>query len=497
MKTLPNIYHSFAKLGEEFVCVNNPENFPNCQLIYLNEELANFLGFDSNWLKTPAGNNFLLGKAPAHTNAVSMVYAGHQFGQFVPTLGDGRAHLIGEVSGADGRLYDIHLKGSGQTHYSRRGDGKAALAPMLREVLIGECLNAIQIPSSRALAVFTTGEIVYRERALPGAILVRTATSHIRIGTFEYFASRNNLPAINKLIDYSLQRFYPHAQGTNSALLLLAEVVSAQAKLIANWMANGFIHGVLNTDNINIAGISFDFGPCAFMDYFNPAQVYSSIDINGRYAYNQQPQITLWNLQRLAECLLPLINPNPKQAIDEAIEVLDSFNQKYKHYFYTQMRNKLGIINSFDNEQILIDELFNLMSTAKEDDNLGADFITTFSTIEQANKQKVNQNPPAVFLELFNQNINIYDKAKIWWNNYQKILIKYNPTTYKSQKLINPLIIARNHLVQSAIETAEEKFDFSEFNKLLTAVRQPYIFNQEFISPPKVDQIVKQTFCGT
>lgn len=497
MSKPPEINQTYTNLGEEFVIANSTTDFPNCQIVYLNEELANFLGFDIDWLKTTEGNKFLLGKS---TNTVSMAYAGHQFGQFVPVLGDGRAHLLGEIVGKDSQLYDIQLKGSGQTAFSRRGDGKAVLAPMLKEVLIGECLHALHIPCSRALAVFTTGEMINRERQLPGAILVRVARSHIRVGTFEYFACRENISALEKLIDYSLKRLYPQVQQVNrknSALLLLESVVKAQAKLIANWMLYGFIHGVMNTDNVNISGESFDFGPCAFMDYFNPVQVYSSIDINGRYAYNQQAEITLWNLQRLAECLLPLINSEVKTAIAQALEVLNSFKQQYEDYFYMGMRKKLNIKNTFHDEENFIAILFSLMSSAKTNDTFGADFTTTFWTIAQTHNN-INHNSSENFLQLFSNDIIVSDKAKKWWADYQHILSNYgNVQNFEVEKAINPLIIARNHLVQRAIDMAQDNFDFSEFNKLLPALRQPNIYHHDFILPPKRSEMVLQTFCGT
>src|SRR5580704_458897 len=352
---------------------------PAPELLVLNEELAAELGVDPAALRDPAGVALLAGQAPDGVPTVAQAYAGHQFGMYSPRLGDGRALLLGELIDTRGQRRDLHLKGSGRTPFARGGDGKAAVGPMLREYLMGEAMHALGIPTTRALAVVATGEQIVRDAMLPGAVLVRVAASHLRIGTFQYAAAHGDPTLVRRLADHAIARHYPSAvEADNPCLAFFAGVVDAQASLVARWMLVGFIHGVMNTDNMTISGETIDFGPCAFMDAFDPATVFSSIDHNGRYAYGNQPQIALWNLARLAEALLPLLDVETDAAIAAATDVLESFADRYQEYWGDGMRAKLGLGDAQDGDGELTDDLLALLHAHK------ADFTSCFRALSSS-----------------------------------------------------------------------------------------------------------------
>src|SRR5215467_10853460 len=342
--------NSYSALPENFFARVAPTPVAAPRLIKLNRELALQLGLDPEQLATPEGAEILSGKRlPEGAEPIAMAYAGHQFGHFVPQLGDGRAILLGEVLDRNGRRRDIQLKGSGPTPFSRRGDGRAALGPVLREYIVSEAMAALDIPTTRSLAAVTTGEPVFRETALPGAVLARVASSHIRVGTFQFFAARGDAEALRLLADHVIARHYPHLAGTERPYhALLDAVIARQAELVARWLHIGFIHGVMNTDNTSISGETIDYGPCAFMDHYDPAQVFSSIDEMGRYAYTNQPRIALWNLTRLAECLLPLFSDDQETAIAQAQDLLGAFGEQFNTAYQAGLRAKIGLFTARD-----------------------------------------------------------------------------------------------------------------------------------------------------
>src|SRR5246127_3357694 len=372
------------------------------RLIKLNRPLAIHLGLDPDLLETPEGAEILAGKTvPPGADPIAMAYAGHQFGQFVPQLGDGRAILLGEVIDRDGVRRDIQLKGSGPTPFSRRGDGRAALGPVLREYIVSEAMAALGIPTTRSLAAVITGENVIRETVLPGAVLTRVASSHIRVGTFQFFAVRRDTDAIRRLADHVITRHYPdllHAERPYHALL--AGVVARQAELIARWLLVGFIHGVMNTDNSSISGETIDYGPCAFMDHYDPGQVFSSIDEQGRYAYANQPRIALWNLTRLAECLLPLMSDDQDKGIAEAQEILGAFPEKFTAAYQAGLRAKIGLFTARDDDEALVQELLDAMAQGKADFTLTSRRLAD-AALDAADDAKVRElfNEPAAFNE--------------------------------------------------------------------------------------------------
>src|SRR5690348_3292281 len=372
--------NSYAALPANFFARVAPTPVAAPRLIKLNRRLAVQLGLDPDLLETPEGAEILSGKSlPIGADPIAMAYAGHQFGQFVPQLGDGRAILLGEVIDKDGVRRDIQLKGSGPTPFSRRGDGRAALGPVLREYIVSEAMAALGVPTTRSLAAVITGEPVMRETPLPGAVLTRVAASHIRVGTFQYFAARGDTEAIRRLADHVIARHYPHlADAERRYHALLEAVVGRQADLVARWLHVGFIHGVMNTDNTSISGETIDYGPCAFMDHYDPAQVFSSIDEMGRYAYANQPRIALWNLTRLAECLLPLFSDDQEKAIAEAQEILGAFPETFSKAYQAGLRQKVGLFTTRDGDGALIQDLLDAMAKNQ------ADFTLTFRKLGEA-----------------------------------------------------------------------------------------------------------------
>src|SRR5262245_25336678 len=394
--------NTYAALPANFFARVAPTPVASPRLIKLNRPLAQHLGLDPDVLDSPEGAEILSGKRlPDGADPIAMAYAGHQFGHFVPQLGDGRAILLGEVIDKDGVRRDIQLKGSGPTPFSRRGDGRAALGPVLREYIVSEAMFALGIPTTRSLAAVITGESVMRETVLPGAVLTRVAASHIRVGTFQYFAARRDTDAVRRLADHVIERHYPHLAGAARPYhALLEAVIARQADLVARWLLIGFIHGVMNTDNTAISGETIDYGPCAFMDHYDPTQVFSSIDEMGRYAYANQPRIALWNLTRLAECLLPLFSDDQEKAISEAQEILGGFPEKFSIAYQAGLRAKIGLFTACDGDDALVQDLLEAMALGK------ADFTLTFRRLGDAAEapaadEKVRSlfNDPAAFDE--------------------------------------------------------------------------------------------------
>lgn len=478
--------NSYARLPADFFVPVLPTKVASPCLVAFNHKLARALGLDPEQLDSPEGAEIFAGtRVPQGAEPLAAAYAGHQFGQFVPQLGDGRAILLGEVRDQTGASRDIQLKGAGLTAFSRRGDGRAALGPVLREYLVSEAMAALGIPTTRALAAVTTGETVWRDRALPGAILTRVAASHIRIGTFQFFAARGDETNLRLLADYAIARHYPAAATAPAPYLALLEgVIARQAALVAQWLLVGFVHGVMNTDNMSISGETIDYGPCAFMDNYNPATVFSSIDTAGRYAYNRQPDIALWNLCRLAECLLPLLSSDEDTSVALANTALQGFKDEFTTAHLGGLRRKLGLTTSEDGDAALAQDLLTLM--AKHD----ADFTLTFRRLCDAALD------PAAGTSLFNG-------CAAWAPQWRARLAKENTppaARYEAMRHANPAFIPRNHLVEAALEAAIEEGDFSEFKTLLKILSTPYDDQPEYTAyadPPPPSQSPYRTFCGT
>jgi uncharacterized protein YdiU (UPF0061 family) len=482
--------HSYAALSPRFYERVLPTPVDNPQLLIFNERLAEELGLKPD-IGREAATLFSGNQLPDDSNPIAMAYAGHQFGYFVPQLGDGRAILLGELRGRNGVLRDVQLKGAGLTRFSRNGDGRAALGPMLREYLIGEAMHALGIPTTRSLAVVTTGEQVFREGPVPGAVLTRVAASHIRVGTFEYFARRDDQGAVRELLDYVILRHYPAARDTEvPALAVLQTVVERQAALIADWMRVGFIHGVMNTDNMAISGETIDYGPCAFMDHYHPTTVFSSIDHVGRYSYANQPVIAQWNLARLAEALLPLIDADADKAIRLATEVVESFLERFNAQYFERLCRKIGLAAGSEDDANLITRLFATMQEA------GADFTLTFRRLALVAESPSNET---ALRELFAQPSGIDG----WLRDWRERLARDPQSAAEraaSMRRVNPAFIARNHRVEAALSAASEDGDFKPFHQLLGILQRPYDDQPEaadYEQPPQPSERVLQTFCGT
>lgn len=453
------------------------------ETIIFNNDLAQTLGLDFSNLSHQEKAALFAGNMLLRDGGYfAQAYAGHQFGHFT-MLGDGRAIVWGEHTNPDGKKFDIQFKGSGRTFYSRQADGRAALGPMLREYIISEAMHHLGIPTTRSLAVVKTGEFVLREKALPGSILTRVASSHLRIGTFEFAASQNDPHIIKSLLDYTVARHYPDIiAADNQAIALLKAVMERQADLIVHWMRVGFIHGVMNTDNMTLSGETIDYGPCAFMDSYDPKTVFSSIDRRGRYAYQNQPAIAQWNLARLAESLIPLIHSDLKRAIDMAKEVICLFSSLYQNKWLTMMRCKLGLYGHESNDAQLVEELLNWMQSNR------ADFTNTFRELSQTSKP-IGKHYDS---QSFNQ----------WYQRWQ-IRLQQNPRPFDEalamMKSVNPALIPRNHQVEQALEAAMTD-NYKPLHQLLTALEKPYHSNEQFKMyqlPPSAKERVYQTFCGT
>ena len=473
--------HSYTKLPKDFFAEQLPVKVSNPKLILLNEPLLKSLGLDKEALSREAwGNIFSGNELPEKAHPIAEAYAGHQFGHF-GILGDGRAVLLGEHVNPEGDHFDIQFKGSGQTPYSRRGDGRAALGPMLREFIISEAMFALKIPTTRSLAVVTTGESVMRDEVLPGAILTRVAKSHIRVGTFQFASTLNDINKLKALADYTIDRHYPECKSKdNPYLAFLNAVIERQALLISQWMHVGFIHGVMNTDNMSISGETIDYGPCAFMDHYHPETVFSSIDRHGRYAYANQPPIAQWNLARFAETLIPLIDHNTDKSIELASQSVNNFSDQFQKAWLRGMREKLGLFNEGANDIELINELLVLMQRNK------ADYTLTFRHLSSDAILK-----DAIFKDA---------SFKVWYKNWIHCIQKQKEGegTLKLMMLKhNPAVIPRNYLVEKALSLAEVDQDYRFLNNFIAALLKPYEDSKVFGEPPLEEDKSYQTFCGT
>src|ERR1700674_3223341 len=459
---------------------------------FQNSYVALQLGLDPDRLESPEGAEILAGKrVPDGADPIAMAYAGHQFGHFVPQLGDGRAILLGEVIDADGVRRDIQLKGSGPTPFSRRGDGRAALGPVLREYIVSEAMATLGIPTTRSLAAVVTGESVMRETPLPGAVLTRVASSHIRVGTFQYFAARGDTQGVRRLADHVIARHYPQAANADRPYHALLEgVIARQAQLIARWLLVGFIHGVMNTDNCSISGETIDYGPCAFMDQYDPAAVFSSIDEQRRYAYANQPRIALWNLTRLAECLLPLFSDDQDNAVEQAQTILGEFAEKFTPAYQAGLRQKTGLLTERDGDEALVQDLLEAMAKNQ------ADFTLTFRRLNEA---VLDADGDQGVRQLF-ADPTAYDEWAVRWRKR----ISDEPQTAAARRIamraVNPAFIPRNHRIEAVIEAAVTRDDFAPFEELLAVLSKPYEDQPAlsgYAEPPEPHQRVLQTFCGT
>ena len=475
--------NTYSKLPDPFISNISPIPVKSPELIILNDNLAKQLGLNFSLISKKELSNLFSGNSlPEGSKSIAQAYAGHQFGHFT-MLGDGRAVLMGEHISKNNERFDIQFKGSGQTPFSRNGDGRAALGPMLREYIISEAMHSLNIPTTRSLAVVKTGEDVVRENILQGAILTRVASSHLRVGTFQYVAMRNNESELRTLVDYTINRHYPNIKKSkNKALDLLKVLIELQIDLVVNWMRVGFIHGVMNTDNMSISGETIDYGPCAFMDTYDPQTVFSSIDELGRYAYFNQPSITKWNLARFAECLIPLIDPKKDKAIEIATETINSFDKSYETKWINMMRDKLGLFGQDQKDQVLIIDLLTWMHKNK------ADYTNTFCFLMDEN---------------FQHNKIYNDENFLTWKERWKERLKLNNNTPEKylnlMKSVNPLVIPRNHKVEEVLESANNN-DLSPLKKLIKVLEKPYEKTKENIdyqSPAPVSDKKYKTFCGT
>ena len=484
--------NTYARLPERFFAPVAPTPVAAPRLIRVNRDLAERLGIDPDWLAGPEGVAVLAGNGvPEGAEPLAMAYAGHQFGNRVPQLGDGRAILLGEVIGRDGLRRDIQLKGSGPTPFSRRGDGRAALGPVLREYAVSEAMAALGIPTTRALAAVLTGETVQRETALPGGVLARVASSHIRVGTFQFFAMRGDVDGVRALADHVIGRHDPDlAQAENPYRALLTRVIERQADLVARWLLVGFIHGVMNTDNCAVSGETIDFGPCAFLDAYDPAAVFSAIDENGRYAYGNQPGILHWNLTRFAEALLPLLAPETEDGIAVAQDLLAAFGPRFEAAYYGGLRAKLGLATARDEDMELAGALLQAMSANR------ADFTLTFRRLGDA---ALGPEGDAALCALFADPA-AYDA----WATRWRARLAVEPTDPAARRAamngVNPAFIPRNHRIEAVIEAAIARDDFAPFHELVTVLARPYDDQPAFAAyaePPQAHERVLRTFCGT
>ena len=475
--------NTYSKLPDPFISNTSPIPVKSPELIILNDNLAKQLGLNFSLISKKDLSNLFSGNSlPEGSKSIAQAYAGHQFGHFT-MLGDGRAVLMGEHISKNNERFDIQFKGSGQTPFSRNGDGRAALGPMLREYIISEAMHSLNIPTTRSLAVVKTGEDVVRENILQGAILTRVASSHLRVGTFQYVAMRNNESELRTLVDYTINRHYPNIKKSkNKALDLLKVLIELQIDLVVNWMRVGFIHGVMNTDNMSISGETIDYGPCAFMDTYDPQTVFSSIDELGRYAYFNQPSITKWNLARFAECLIPLIDPKKDKAIEIATETINSFDKSYETKWINMMRDKLGLFGQDQKDQVLIIDLLTWMHKNK------ADYTNTFCFLMDEN---------------FQHNKIYDDENFLTWKERWKERLKLNNNTPEKylnlMKSVNPLVIPRNHKVEEVLKSANNN-DLSPLKNLIKVLEKPYEKTKENIdyqSPAPVSDKKYKTFCGT
>lgn len=466
----PSFDNSYARLGPGFFARTHPTAVPDPALVALNRPLAARLGLDADWLAGPDGIAMLAGNAlPPGAQPIAQAYAGHQFGGLSPQLGDGRALLLGEIVAPDGARFDLQLKGSGPTPFSRRGDGRAWLGPVLREYLVSEFMAAAGIPTTRALAAVTTGDTVWRDTALPGAVLTRVASSHIRVGTFEFYAIRGDVDRLRALTEHVIARHYPDAVD---ALGMLRAIVARQAETVAGWMALGFIHGVMNTDNMAISGETIDYGPCAFMDAYHPDTVFSSIDRGGRYAWSQQPHVAVWNLAQLASCLIPLMG-DEQTAVTAATEVVHGFPDLYQAAWLRRFGAKLGLRDAGASDRPLIEGLLDLMTTQQ------ADFTRVFRGL-------VDGTAAAEFADAA--------PFRDWHARWMACAPDLSLAA-----AVNPVRIPRNHRIQQVIDAGVQG-DFAPFDRLSQALTAPYQARDDWADlslPPSPGEEVRVTYCGT
>ncbi|NFG59397.1 YdiU family protein [Clostridium botulinum] len=479
-----NLENTYIKLPKKLFSEQNPSEVKSAKLVAFNESLASDLGLSEEFLQSDDGVAFFAGnKILEGTVPIAQAYAGHQFGHFT-MLGDGRAILLGELKSPNGERFDIQLKGSGRTPYSRGGDGKATLGAMLREYIISEGMHGLGIPTTRSLAVVSTGEDVMREEILQGAVLTRIAKSHIRVGTFQFVSNWGTVEELKALADYTLNRHFKKAEyESNPYIYLLNEVIKSQAKLISKWQLVGFIHGVMNTDNVTISGETIDYGPCAFMDVYDPATVFSSIDINGRYAYGNQPKIGAWNLARFAETLLPLLDKNLEVAVEIAQNSISNYSDLYNKYWYTGMRAKLGIFNEEEEDKKLIQSLLTIMK------RFNSDYTNTFRNLTLGNTSDIYMFTSEEF--------------KTWYELWKERLTRQDQSSEESNKLMkknNPTVIPRNYRVEEALVAAVKDNDYCVMQRLVDVLKNPYDYsnmNEYYSTLPKSTSCAYKTYCGT
>jgi uncharacterized protein YdiU (UPF0061 family) len=484
--------NTYARLPARFFASVSPTKVRAPRVVKVNRPLAEELGLDAEQLASPAGAEMLAGnELPAGAEPIALAYAGHQFGAFVSQLGDGRAILLGELIDKRGRRVDVQLKGSGRTPFSRQGDGRAALGPVLREYIVSEAMAALGIPTTRALAAVVTGEPVRRDEILPGAVLTRVAASHIRVGTFEFFAARGDREALRTLASYALRRHYPDAaDARNEALALLERVVQAQANLVARWLGVGFVHGVMNTDNTAIAGETIDYGPCAFLDEYDPNKTFSSIDHGGRYAFANQPRIAQWNLARFAETLLPLLADDQDEAIRMATERLERFSTLFAAAHAGVLRAKLGLASDEEDDTALAADLLDRMASSS------VDYTILFRRLCAAAEDPAED---AQIATLFAEPGPFHDWSQSWRRRLAREDLAPGARA-AAMRLANPAFIPRNHRIAQAIEAAVRRDDFEPFETLVRVLGHPYEDQAEFVhlaDPPRQDERVLETFCGT
>lgn len=484
--------NSYARLPERFYARLPPTAVPEPALIRLNEPLARRLGLDPDKLRTQESIDVFAGnRVPEGSEPLAMAYAGHQFGGWVPQLGDGRAILLGEVVGKNNIRYDIQLKGAGRTPFSRMGDGRAVLGPVLREYIVSEAMAGLGIPTTRALAAVTTGQDIVREAILPGAVLTRVAQSHVRVGTFQFFAARRDVEGLRNLADYVIDRHYPEARGAERPYCaMLDAVIARQARLIARWMGVGFIHGVMNTDNMSIVGETIDYGPCAFMDDYHPGRVFSSIDQGGRYAYGNQPDIAHWNLACLARAILPILDDDEERALEQGQTALDAYPELFQAVWNDVLRAKLGLTVKSDEDQALAHDLLKAMA------DVGADFTLTFRALSE-----VGLDPSDADNQL-RDHIGASAQFEPWLKRWRERLARETRSDLERNRAmrdVNPAFIARNHRVEEAIRAALDG-DLRPFERFLIVLNTPFADHDEhrdLTRPPQPEEVVKQTFCGT
>lgn len=487
--------NSYGRLPREFYARLTPTPVSAPRLLALNEGLCEVLGLSVDELRTEDGLDFLAGNImPEDADPLAMVYAGHQFGGWVPRLGDGRAMLAGEVIGTDGVRYDLHFKGSGPTPYSRNGDGRSALGPVIREYIVSEAMAALGVPTTRALSAVASGDRVQRETGLPGGVFCRVAKSHIRVGTFQYFYSQGNEENLKALADYVVERLYPdlaELDGPERYAALLTAIATKQAELVAHWMSFGFIHGVMNTDNMSVAGETIDFGPCAFMDVYHRGKVFSSIDRNGRYAFANQPHMAHWNIAQLAQALLPLMSlENESKGMELAQAGVDHFAPAFNKAYFSRFAAKFGLGHVDGEVEAFVTDSLEILEKQK------VDFTLFFRHLRKANEQPVQTE------NSFDQLFNSSSELKHWIENWQHMLQSDGGTKHAQTALMekaNPIFLPRNHRVEEAVQ-ASYADDMSVFKNLIQPLARPYDDQPEFEhyeQAPKAEEVVRQTFCGT